>query len=52
MSDKSYKYVIYAGDKPVLKGKNVKKLLEEASSRYKKEKISISWKATEGILIA
>lgn len=52
MSDKTYEYVIYAGNKPVRKGKNVKKLLEEASSRYTKKKISISWKAPEGILIA
>lgn len=52
MSEKTYEYVIYAGNKPVLKGKNLKKLLEEAKARYKDKKISISWKAPEGVLIA
>jgi len=52
MSEKTYEYVIYAGNKPVLKGKNLKKLLEEASLKYKNRKISISWKSPEGVLIA
>lgn len=52
MTKMTYEYVIYAGDKPVLKGKNLKKLLKEAKSKYKSKKISISWKAPEGVLIA
>jgi hypothetical protein len=42
MSIETYEYVIYAGDKPVLKGKNLKKLLEDAKAKYKSKKISIS----------
>jgi hypothetical protein len=30
----------------------LKKLLEDAKAKYKSKKISISWKAPEGILIA
>jgi len=52
MSIETYEYVIYAGNKPVLKGKNLKKLLEDAKAKYKSKKISISWEAPEGILIA
>ena len=52
MQKKTYEYVIYAEDKPVLRGKNLKKLLEAASSKYKNKKISIGWKAPEGVLIA
>lgn len=48
----TYEYIIYAGNKPVLKGKNLKELLKKASSQYKDKKISIGWKAPEGILIA
>ena len=52
MSEKTYEYVIYAGNRAVLKGKNLKKLFEEAKAKYKDKKISISWKAPEGVLIA
>ena len=52
MVEKTYEYVIYAGDKPVLKGKNLKKLMKMANAKYTGKKISISWKAPEGVLIA
>jgi len=52
MRARTYEYVIYAGDKPVLKGKNLKKLLKEAAAKYKDKKISIGWEAPEGVLIA
>lgn len=50
--EKTYEYMVYAGDQPVLKGKNLKKMLEEVKAKYKGKKISISWKAPEGVLIA
>jgi len=52
MAEKTYEYVIYAADKPVLRGKNLKKLLEKAKAQYENKTISISWKAPEGVLIA
>jgi|GEM_PF-1734110 len=52
MEKNTYEYVIYAEDKPVLKGKNLKKLLQEAKIKYKGKRIAISWNAPEGILIA
>jgi len=52
MTAGTYEYVIYAGDKPVLKGKNLKELLKKASTQYKNKKISIGWKAPAGVLIA
>ena len=52
MTEKTYEYIIYAANKPVLKGKNLKKLLEKAKAKYKDKTISISWKAPEGVLIA
>ena len=52
MEKNTYEYIIYAGDKPVLKGKNLKKLLTKAKTKYKGKKISISWKAQAGVLIA
>ena len=52
IKENTYEYVIYAGDRPVLKGKNLKKLLEQAKVKYTNKKISISWKAPEGVLIA
>jgi len=48
----TYEYVICAGDRAVLKGKNLKKLLAEAKTKYKDKKISIGWEAPEGVLIA
>jgi hypothetical protein len=52
MQKKTYEYIIYAGNTPVLKGKNLKKMFKDASKKYKGEKISIGWSAPEGILIA
>lgn len=49
---KTYEYVVYVEDKPLFKGKNLKKMLSEAKKQYKNKKISISWQAPEGVLIA
>ncbi|MCD6474595.1 MAG: hypothetical protein J7K47_06825 [Thermoplasmata archaeon] len=43
--------VIYIDGKPVLKGRNLKKLVKMAKEKYP-EKISIGWEMPEGVLIA
>jgi len=45
-------YVIYIDDKPVLKGRNLKKLVKMAKEKYPKKEISIGWEMPEGVLIA
>ena len=50
--EKTYEYVVYVEDQPILKGKNLKKMLEVVKTKYKDKKISISWNAPEGVLIA
>ena len=50
--EKTYEYVVYVEDKPILKGKNLKKMLEAVKTKYKDKKISISWNVPEGVLIA
>ena len=50
--EKTYEYVVYVEDQPILKGKNLKKMLEAVKAKYKDKKISISWNAPEGVLIA
>ena len=50
--EKTYEYVVYVEDQPILKGKNLKKMFEAVKTKYKGKKISISWNAPEGVLIA
>ena len=45
-------YIIYIDDKPIFKGKNLKKLIKEAKKKYPGKEISIGWEIPEGVLIA
>lgn len=52
MNKNTYEYVIHANNKPVLKGKNLKKLFVEAKAKHKNKEISIGWNVPKGVLIA
>jgi len=49
---KTYSYVVLVGKKPVCRGKNLKKMLEEVMRKYPRKKISISYEYPEEILVA
>ncbi len=49
---KTYEYVVMADSKVVARGKDLKRMYEEAKKKYPKKKISVKWEPPEGILIA
>ncbi len=49
---KTYSYVVLVGKKPICKGKNLKKMVQEARRKFPKKKISIRYEYPEEILIA
>jgi hypothetical protein len=52
MEVKTYDYVILMDDKPVARGKNLKKMWEEAKKKYPRRKLAIKYEYPPGILIA
>lgn len=49
---KFYEYEILVNDRPMARGQNLKKMLDEIEKKYPKKKISIRYIPPEGILIA
>ena len=52
MERKTFEYVIVVDNKPMIRGKNLKKMWEEAKQKYPNKKLAIRWEPPEGILIA
>lgn len=49
---KFYEYEVLVDDRPITRGQNLKKMLDETEKKYPKKKISIRYIPPEGILIA
>jgi len=49
---KFYEYEILVDEKAIVRGRNLKIMLEEVEKKYPKKKISIRYIPPEGILIA
>lgn len=52
MGKKTFEYVILVKNRPVARGKNLRKIWDEAEKVYPNEKLVIRWEPPEGILIA
>ncbi len=49
---KTHMYVVPVDKKPVFKGKNLKRMVEEARKKYPRKKISIRYEYPKEILVA
>ena len=52
MVTKTHRYVILVEDKPVARGRNLKKILDRTEKKYPNKKIIIRYEYPPGILIA